>query len=117
MTSYRTLSTRRAVRGLLAVLATATTFLAVVSPARATPVNINTANAQAIAEGLKGIGLKRAQAIVDYRAKHGPFRSADELAQIKGVGTKVIQKNRSDIRLDAKAMPAAAAPAAPAARR
>ena len=68
------------------------------------PVNINSADAQAIAQGLKGIGLKRAQAIVDYRAKHGPFRSADELAQVKGIGAKVIQKNRADIRLDARAV-------------
>ncbi len=66
------------------------------------PVNINAADAQTIAQGLKGIGLKRAQAIVDYRSKHGPFRSADELAQIKGIGAKVIQKNRADIRLDAR---------------
>ena len=73
------------------------------------PVNINSADAQAIAQGLKGIGLKRAQAIVDYRAKHGPFRSADELAQVKGIGAKVIQKNRADIRLDARG--AAPAPA------
>ena len=81
------------------------------------PVNINAADAQTIAQGLKGIGLKRAQAIVDYRSKHGPFRSADELAQIKGIGAKVIQKNRADIRLDARggavAAPAAAAKALP----
>ena len=81
------------------------------------PVNINSADAQAIAQGLKGIGLKRAQAIVDYRAKHGPFRSADELAQVKGIGAKVIQKNRADIRLDARggavAAPAATAKALP----
>jgi competence protein ComEA len=98
--------------GLLAVLATSLTFLSVAAPARATPVNINTADAQTIAQGLKGIGLKRAQAIVDYRAKHGAFRSPDELAQIKGLGAKVIQKNRADIRVDGKAPAAVVAAAA-----
>jgi competence protein ComEA len=77
------------------------------SPVLANAVNINTADAATIASELKGIGLKRAQAIVEYRTKHGPFRSADELSQIKGVGAKVIQKNRADIRTDGS-RPAAA---------
>ncbi|MEO7773108.1 MAG: ComEA family DNA-binding protein [Steroidobacteraceae bacterium] len=64
------------------------------------PVNINTADAQTLARELKGIGLKRAQSIVDYRTKHGSFRSADELALVKGIGQKAIEKNRADIRFD-----------------
>ncbi len=76
------------------------------------PVNLNTADAATIAKELKGIGVTRAQAIVDYRAKHGPFRSADELALVKGIGKKAIERNRADIRLDARA-PAAATPAKP----
>jgi competence protein ComEA len=75
--------------------------------ATAGPVNINTADASTLARELKGIGLKRAQAIVDYRSKHGPFRSADELALVKGIGPKAIANNRADIRVDAR--PAAAA--------
>jgi competence protein ComEA len=47
--------------------------------AAAGPVDINTADAKTLARELKGIGLARAQAIVDYRAKNGPFKSADEL--------------------------------------
>ncbi len=89
--------------------------------ANAGPVNVNTADAATIASELKGIGLKRAQTIVDYRAKHGPFKSADELALIKGIGPKVIQKNRADIKLDGAktVMPAASAklPAATPAKR
>ena len=73
---------------------------AIGSSANAGPVNVNTADAATLANELKGIGLKRAQTIVDYRAKHGPFKSADELALIKGIGPKVIQKNRADIKLD-----------------
>jgi competence protein ComEA len=79
------------------------------------PVNINTADAATIARELTGIGLKRAQAIVDYRQKHGPFKSADELALVKGIGPAVIGKNRESIRTDARAAaPAGAAPVKPA---
>jgi competence protein ComEA len=64
------------------------------------PVNINTADAKTIAKELKGIGLSRAQAIVDYREKNGPFKSADELARVKGVGIKVVEQNRANIKVD-----------------
>lgn len=69
--------------------------------ALAAPVNINTADAATIARELKGIGIKRAQSIVDYRTKNGPFKSADELRLVKGIGVKVIQNNRAEIRTDA----------------
>jgi competence protein ComEA len=70
------------------------------------PVNINTADAATLARELKGIGAKRAQAIVDYRQKHGPFKSADELALVKGIGPAAIAKNRELIRVaEAKQVP------------
>jgi competence protein ComEA len=76
------------------------------------PVNINTADAATLAKELAGIGLKRAQAIVEYRQKHGPFRSADELALVKGIGPSAISKNRDNIRTDVKAAaPARTTPA------
>jgi competence protein ComEA len=78
-----------------------------VAPSVAGPVNINTADAATLARELKGIGLKRAQAIVVYRGQYGPFRSADELALVKGIGPKVIEANRADIRVDPR--PAATA--------
>jgi len=83
------------------------TFLQLPSVAGAGPVNINSADASTIAHELKGIGLKRAQAIVDYRSKHGPFKSADELGLVKGIGPKAILKNKPDIRTE-KASPVAA---------
>jgi competence protein ComEA len=61
------------------------------------PVNINTASAEEIAEGLDGIGLKKAQAIVDYRTQAGLFQSADDLVNIKGIGEKTIEKNRNNV--------------------
>ena len=66
------------------------------------PVDINTADAKTIARELKGIGLSRAQAIVEYRQKNGPFKSADELANVKGVGMKVVEQNRPNIKLEKK---------------
>ena len=83
-------------RGLLALA-----FACVAVDVPAGPVNINSADAATLARELKGVGLKRAQAIVDYRTKHGPFKSADELVLVKGLGRKAIDKNRSDIRFDA----------------
>ncbi len=72
----------------------------------AAQVNINTADAATLARELKGIGLKRAQSIVEYRQKHGPFKSADELALVKGIGPAAISKNRDLIRTDGGAAPA-----------
>ncbi len=95
-------------------IALAAVFMVIgATPAPAGPVDINTADAATIARELKGIGLARAQAIIDYRTKNGPFRSAEELALVKGIGPKVIENNRSDIRVTARA----AAPAVPAVRR
>ncbi len=69
------------------------------------PVNVNTADAPTLSRELKGIGAKRAQAIVDYRKAHGPFKSADELGLVKGIGPAAIEKNRADIRVDANSAP------------
>ncbi|MFO1402113.1 MAG: ComEA family DNA-binding protein [Steroidobacteraceae bacterium] len=91
---------------------------ALASVAAAGPVSINSADAATIARELKGIGLAKAEAIVEYRQKHGPFRTADELASVRGIGQKTIEHNRADIRIDRAparpGAPAAAPGAAPA---
>jgi competence protein ComEA len=74
------------------------------------PVDINTADASTLAKELKGIGPTRAEAIVAYRKQNGPFKSADDLARVKGIAQKVIDENRSNIKTSA----APAAPAKPA---
>ncbi|MDZ7751510.1 MAG: helix-hairpin-helix domain-containing protein [Gammaproteobacteria bacterium] len=61
------------------------------------PVNINTASAEAIAEAIKGVGMQKASAIVAYRDAHGPFKSVDELAAIKGIGAKTLEQNRAKL--------------------
>jgi competence protein ComEA len=62
-------------------------------------VDINHADAATIAKELNGIGPAHAKAIVEYRQQHGAFKSADDLRNIKGIGAKVIEKNRANIRV------------------
>lgn len=62
-------------------------------------VNINTADAATLADGLNGVGIKKAQAIVEYRSKHGAFKSIKELEKVKGISDKLIEKNKDLITL------------------
>lgn len=62
-------------------------------------VDINTADAAMLAERLDGIGLAKAQAIVEYRQNHGPFQSADQLVSVKGIGLATVEKNRDRIQI------------------
>jgi competence protein ComEA len=85
-------------------------------------VNINTADAAAIDTVLLNVGPAKAQAIVDYRKANGAFKSLEELAMVKGIGLKTVEKNRDRIELGrapAPSKPAAAtaAKAKPVARR
>ena len=65
------------------------------------PVDVNTADAETLSAELKGVGLAKAQAIVAHRKQHGPFKSADELADVKGIGLRTVELNRENIRLEA----------------
>ncbi len=62
-------------------------------------VNINQADAPTLATELKGIGDKKAQAIVEYRKQNGPFASVDDLQKVKGISVKTIEKNRQSLSL------------------
>ena len=97
--------TRTLVQGLIASLIPAAAW--------AGPVNVNTADAATLAKELDGIGPAKAQAIVEYRQKNGAFRSAEDLLKVDGIGQRVLEMNRGNIRTDR----AAAAPAAPSAAR
>lgn len=85
--------------------------------ALAEPVNINTADATALAKALNGIGPAKAKAIVSYREKNGPFKSVDQLAMVEGITQKLIDKNRADIRLGADKGSEKPAPAAAPAKQ
>ncbi len=80
----------------------AATLLAVPTITLASSVNINHADAKVISTLLKGIGDKKAQAIVDYRNEHGAFSSIDELLNVPGIGEKTLQRLRSQLSLGEK---------------
>ena len=63
------------------------------------PVNVNSASAEEIAEALKGVGLAKAQAIVAYRESNGQFEFIDELVNVKGIGIRTVDMNRDRILL------------------
>ena len=59
-------------------------------------ININTATKDELV-ALPGIGPAKAQAIVDYRKAHGPFKSVEELKDVKGIGAKRFEKLKPDL--------------------
>ena len=76
-------------------------------------VNINTADAETLQRVLVNVGPSKAEEIVAHRAANGPFKSADELALVKGIGLATVERNRDRIEVGASAprRPAAAATA------
>lgn len=72
-------------------------LLLALSGTAAAQVDINHADAKALAEAMDGVGLTKAEAIVAYRDTHGPFRSVDDLAKVRGIGAKTIHANRHAI--------------------
>jgi len=66
---------------------------------QAQQININTADAATLAGSLRGVGIKKAEAIVAYRSEHGPFKSIDELVNVKGIGDKMLEQLRPHVSL------------------
>ena len=66
------------------------------------PVNINTADAEAISAELQGLGITKAIAIVEYRKANGRFKSHEDLRQVKGIGFRTVEINPKNILLDTK---------------
>ena len=71
-------------------------------------VNLNTATKDELV-ALPGIGPAKAQAILDYRKAHGPFKSVEELKDVKGIGAKRFEKLKPELTVAAPPSKPAAA--------
>ncbi|WP_341475787.1 helix-hairpin-helix domain-containing protein [Xanthomonas prunicola] len=72
-------------------------------------VDINTASAEELDKVLMNVGRSKAEAIVEHRQANGPFKSAEELALVKGIGLKTVERNRDLIEVGATMAPAKSA--------
>ena len=61
-------------------------------------ININSADAQTLIN-LKGIGPKKAEAIIAWRKANGGFKTVDQFADVKGIGSKTLEVNRKNLRV------------------
>ena len=59
-------------------------------------VNLNKATVEELSQ-LKGIGMKYAERIVQYRDKNGPFKNVEDLLNVQGIGPKTLEKNKDRI--------------------
>ncbi len=82
-------------------------LLALCSGSALAAINLNTATKDELV-ALPGIGPAKAQAILDYRSARGPFKSVDEVKDIKGIGAKRFEKIKGELTVvGATAKPAA----------
>ncbi|MCZ7600527.1 MAG: helix-hairpin-helix domain-containing protein [Gammaproteobacteria bacterium] len=86
---------------LFSALAAGTVALVFSTTLFAAKVNINTADAEALAEGIVGVGPEIADRIVQWREENGPFSSVDDLAEVRGIGEATIEKNRENLTIEA----------------
>ena len=89
------MQTPKYMKGLIAAL-----LLAISTFSFAEPININTATADQFVS-LKGIGPKKAEAIVRYRTDNGAFASVEELTNVKGIGNATLRKNMERLTISA----------------
>lgn len=76
----------------LFLLICSSVFAAREIPAPSELININSAGAAEIAIALPGIGPQKAQRIIEWRNKHGPFQTREQLLDVKGIGPKTLEK-------------------------
>ncbi len=81
-----------------ALLAAILTLCFTLTAPSAFAVDVNKASAEQL-QTLKGVGPKRAEAIVRYREDNGPFKSIEDLLEVPGVGPSLIEDNASALEL------------------
>ena len=59
-------------------------------------ININTADVEELTK-LKGVGQKKAEAIIAWRKENGNFKTVDDLLEVKGIGEATLEANREII--------------------
>jgi len=65
-------------------------------------ININTADKDALMSAIRGVGEKRAEAIIAYREQNGPFKSIEELAEVRGIGASIVEANMDNLSIEDK---------------
>lgn len=63
------------------------------------PVSINSASAQELMAVMNGVGLKKAESIVSYREKYGPFTDLEQLKEVPGMGNALVARNIANLKL------------------
>ena len=72
-------------------------LLAVATQVFSGPVDINSADAETLAASIDGVGERKARAIVEYREANGPFARVDDLAKVRGIGSRTVDSNRNNL--------------------
>jgi competence protein ComEA len=70
----------------------------VISPLEVQIIDINKADIETLTL-LKGVGEKKAKAIITYRELHGEFDSVEDLLNVKGIGEQMLKHNKERIKL------------------
>lgn len=68
----------------------------------ASPIDLNQASAEKLANTLDGVGAVRAESIVDYRRDNGDFASVNALVQVEGIGEATLKKNRDQLTVESE---------------
>ncbi len=61
--------------------------------------NVNTATESEL-EALKDVGPVKAKSIIEYRQKHGAFKSLKDLEKVPGVATATVEKIKDQVTVD-----------------
>ncbi|WP_041453458.1 helix-hairpin-helix domain-containing protein [Anaeromyxobacter dehalogenans] len=66
----------------------------------ALPLDPNTAGARELAH-VPGLSRRLAEAVVRSREQDGPFRTADDLRRVRGIGPRRLEQARGALRIEA----------------